>query len=243
MKMEERMSHLPIERLAELADGEPDATERAHLAECVMCSTELAVYERLVAAAADERRRIAPPLTNWRALREPLREEGLIITQEHQIAQRRHAVTMTWVRRAAAAVLMIGSGLVLGRFSAGLSLPQALAMQPVAADSVPDGVISAQEFASAASAMEVLRRAQREYEQAALYLATHDTISVESAPDVYRARLAALDQMTEASLRALERAPADPIMNQIYLTTLGAREMTLSRLGTTLPTGARLHRF
>lgn len=237
------MSHLPIERLAELADGEPDATERAHLAECVMCSTELAAYERLVAAASDERRRIAPPLTNWRALRGPLREEGLIITQEHQIAQQRRAVTMSWVRRAAAVVLFIGSGLVLGRFSAGLTLPQALAVQPVAADPLADDIISAQEFASTATAMETLRRAQRAYEQAALYLATHDTASMEGAPDIYRTRLAALDQMAEASLRALEQSPADPIMNQVYLTTLGAREMTLSRLGTTLPTGARLHRF
>lgn len=237
------MSHLPIERLAELADGEPDATERAHLAECVMCSTELAVYERLVAAASDERRRIAPPLTNWRALRGPLREEGLIITQEHQIAQHRRAVTLTWARRAAAAVVLIVTGVVLGRSSAGLTLPQALAMQPAAADSLVGGTGTAQEFASTAAAMETLRRAQREYEQAALYLTTHDTVGAETAPDIYRTRLAALDQMTEASLRALEQAPADPIMNQIYLTTLGAREMTLSRLGTTLPTGARLHRF
>ena len=98
------MAHLPIERLAELADGEPDATERAHLAECVMCSTELAAYQRLVSAASDERRRIAPPLTNWRALRVPLREEGLIITQEHQIAQHRRAVVRGWMWRAAAAV-------------------------------------------------------------------------------------------------------------------------------------------
>lgn len=237
------MSHLPIERLAELADGEPDATERAHLAECVMCSTELAAYERLVAAASDERRRIAPPLTNWRSLRVPLREEGLIITQEHQIAEYRRSVVRGWARRAAVAVLMVGSGLVLGRFSAGLTLPQALAMQPIAADSLAEGMVSVQEFASTAAAMETLRRAQREYEQAALYLATHDTTSVEGASDIYRTRLAALDQMTEASLRALEQAPADPIMNQVYLTTLGAREMTLSRLATTLPTGARLHRF
>jgi len=237
------MSHLPIERLAELADGEPDATERAHLAECVMCSTELAAYQRLVSAASDERRRIAPPLTNWRALRVPLREEGLIITQEHQIAQHRRAVVRGWMWRAAAAVVLVAGGVVLGRSSTGLPLPQALALQPVAADPLAEGIMPAGAFASAASALETLRRAQREYEQAALYLATHDTISTEAAPDLYRTRLAALDEMAEASLRALELAPADPIMNQVYLTTLGAREMTLSRLGTTLPTGARLHRF
>jgi hypothetical protein len=58
-----------------------------------------------------------------------------------------------------------------------------------------------------------------------------------------RTRLAALDEMAETSLRVLDYAPADPIMNQVYLTTLGARNMTLGRLATALPVGSRLSRF
>ena len=44
-------------------------------------------------------------------------------------------------------------------------------------------------------------------------------------------------------LRALSEAPADPIINQVYFTTLGARNMTLGKLATALPTGSRLSRF
>jgi hypothetical protein len=55
--------------------------------------------------------------------------------------------------------------------------------------------------------------------------------------------LAALDEMAETSLKALAEAPADPIINQVYFTTLGARNMTLGKLATALPTGSRLSRF
>jgi hypothetical protein len=143
----------------------------------------------------------------------------------------------------AAALLLVAGGVVTGRFSAGLSLSEAVAFGRPSGDSLSEGSMSVEQFASTQTAMEALRKAQREYERAALFLATHDTTNVESAADVYRTRLAALDEMAEASLRALEQAPADPIMNQVYLSTLGAREMTLARLGSTLPVGARLTRF
>src|SRR3990172_6253346 len=74
------MQHLAIERLAELADGEPTAPERDHLADCAMCATELVAYQRVVAMAADERRRIAPPLTDWGSLRGTLHRQGIIAT-------------------------------------------------------------------------------------------------------------------------------------------------------------------
>lgn len=237
------MSHLRIERLAELADGDPTATEREHLASCAMCASELEAYGRLVAMAGDERRRIAPPLTSWRSLSGALRDEGLITTARvvEKPAQSRRWIV---VRRAAAALFLLGGGTVVGRLSTGLPVSQAFALgaAPLAGMSV-EGGMSRDQFVSTTDAMQVLQRAQREYERAALYLATHDTSTTEHAPDLYRARLAALDEMAEASLRMLEQAPADPIMNQVYLTTLGAREMTLSRLGTTLPANSRLTRF
>jgi hypothetical protein len=49
--------------------------------------------------------------------------------------------------------------------------------------------------------------------------------------------------MAETSLRALSEAPADPIINQVYFTTLGARNLTLGKLATALPSGSRLSRF
>ena len=99
------------------------------------------------------------------------------------------------------------------------------------------------EFASTTVALQSLQRAQQEYERAALYLASHDTSSSEGFSVLLRTRLAALDEMAETSRKALGDAPADPIMNQVYLTTLGARNMTLSRLATALPVGSRLSRF
>ena len=57
MTQEEKMPHLLIERLAELADSEPTAAEEEHLAECAMCAAERVAYYRVVSMAADERRR------------------------------------------------------------------------------------------------------------------------------------------------------------------------------------------
>jgi hypothetical protein len=42
---------------------------------------------------------------------------------------------------------------------------------------------------------------------------------------------------------ALHESPNDPVINQYYLATVGAREATLRQLGTTLPAGAKLNRF
>ena len=237
------MQHLVIERLAELADGEPTTTELDHLAECAMCSAELVAYQRVVAMAADERRRIAPPVTNWGALSTELRQQGVITTRAEASARRAFMARLTrgaW--QAAAGIAILVTGMVTGRLTAGMPLRSALAL---GADSLPGAqvAVSPDDFASTAAAMQVLQRAQQEYERAALYLANHDTSMVEGATEAYRTTLAALDEMAETSLRALNEAPADPIINQVYFTTLGARNMTLGKLATALPVGSRLSRF
>jgi len=238
------MLHLSIERLAELADGEPNAAEREHLAECAMCSAERIAYRRVVAMAADERRHIAPPISTWGLLSEELREQGLITTREQMTARTAFiARTRVIAWRSAAAIAILATGLVTGRMSAGMPLRTALAMGVADSLQVSPLGINADDFASTASAMQVLQRAQQDYERAALYLANHDTSTSEGATEAYRTRLAALDEMAETSLRALSEAPADPIINQVYFTTLGARNMTLGKLATALPTGSRLSRF
>jgi hypothetical protein len=240
--METSMQHLPIERLAELGSTEPTAAEREHLATCVMCASERAAYERVVAMAADERRRIAPPLTEWGSLKGQLRAQGMIMTPAEADAGRAWSARVSRVAgRIAAAALLLSVGLVSGRMSAGLPLSSALAMGGTLDQMVAS--MDAEEFASTAAAMQVLQRAQEDYDRAALYLASHDTSASEAASEVLRTRLAALDEMAETSLRVLDYAPADPIMNQVYLTTLGARNMTLGRLATALPVGSRLSRF
>ena len=88
-------------------------------------------------------------------------------------------------------------------------------------------------FRSVDDATMTLMRAQQEYERAALWLAGNDT-TVRSS-EVYRARLAALDQMMAASRAALREAPQDPVLNHYFLAASTAREATLQQLSGALP--------
>jgi hypothetical protein len=58
--------------------------------------------------------------------------------------------------------------------------------------------------------------------------------------EMYRARLAALDGMIGVSRAALYDAPADPLINQLYLATLGARDATVRQISRDLPEGTVL---
>jgi hypothetical protein len=238
------MQHLLIERLAELADGEPTAAEQQHLAECAMCAAEHVAYMRVVAMAADERRRIAPPITNWGSLSAELRQQGAITTRAEASAQKAFIAKVTRVAwQAAAGIGILVTGLVTGRITAGMPLRSALALDFADSTSGAQLAMTADDFTSTASAMQVLQRAQQDYERAMIYIANNDTSTSEAATESYRTTLAALDEMAETSLRALSEAPADPIINQVYFTTLGARNMTLGKLATALPVGSRLSRF
>jgi hypothetical protein len=214
-----------------------------------MCASELAAYQRLVALAADEHRRIAPPLTSWGALRGELLTTGVIVTPVTADSPTPAVRLFASARRIAAALLLIAGGTVFGRLTVGVPVREALALNDMRFAGLGDSTggaqatMSNQEFASTASALAALQKAQHDYEHAAQYLAVNDTTSSESSSELYRARLAALDRMAETSLRELQRRPQDPIMNQVYLTTLGARNLTLTKLGTALPVGTRLTRF
>jgi hypothetical protein len=242
--LEQNEQHLALERLAELATEQPNTAERAHLEECALCASELEAYARLTRLAADERRVIAPPLTDWYRLRGRLLEEGLLAERPSGGVVRRFRAAARW--RIAAGALLVSTGLVVGRLSAGLSFAEAVSWSRTAAQEASSGDLAATEsgdFASTADALAALATAQRIYERAASYLAVHDTGTIELPAESYRARLVALDQMAEASLRVLRSVPADPVMNEMYHSTLSAREQTLLKLASTLPAGARLTRF
>ena len=234
--------HPPIERLAELMDGTPTLFEGEHLASCAQCARELEAYRRLVTLAAEERRRIAPPLTSWESLRAGLEYEHLI-TDQHP-AVRRGSAVWRWGQRAAAALLMVAGGTIAGRMSAGLPLGSAMSFGTSRGpDSSMVLVSSTGTLRSPQEALEQLERAQRSYEEAAAYLSSHDTSSSIGASDQYRTRLAALDMASETFERALTDAPEDPILNQYYMATMNAREVAIRRLGTTLPASLRMGRF
>ena len=239
------MLHLPIERLADLADGVAAPVERDHLVACARCASELEAYRRLVGLAADERRRIGPPSTSWETLREALHREGLIATPGRPV--RRATPTSVWLRRAAAVIVLVAGGAIAGRMSAGMNGLEAIALGTVPAQAGEGLLVDVSNtgsiFGSEQEALAQLERAQRAYEEAAAYLAAHDSSSAYGRSDQYRTRLAALDMASETFQRALTDAPEDPVINQYLLATMNAREATIRRIGTTLPASMRMGRF
>lgn len=197
---------------------------------------------------ARERERGAPPLTDWDALSVRLRAEGLI---REPVMSR--FTSRRWMQIAAGISLAVG-GAAAGRMSAGAPLVPA---QSVASTSQPapqpqtiaspatTSLASATEFKSAEEAWDVLNRAGEDYQRASLYLsASNASVPMPDNPSQYRTRLAALDNVMTEIRGALKEAPEDPVINQYYLQTVGAREATLRQLGTTLrPGGKSLNRF
>lgn len=259
------MLHLSSERLAELADGEPTVAEAEHLAACAICATERSAHQRLLSMALDERDRTAPRLTEWSALAEQLRAQGIIsddyaepFTGETKViplvqprAHRR--ALLVGLRVAAGLVFAAGFG-ALGRMSAGADpAPSGTEVTALASrifhgsakQVLPRGFgDQASPFSTVEDALAALETSQRNYDRAVAFIAAHDsTVQSPDAGDVFRTRLAALDEMAETSRQALSVAPTDPVLNQYYLSTLGAREVTLRQLGSVLPPGTRLTRF
>ncbi len=208
------MQHLDPERLAAFDHDAPSAGELAHLATCASCRVE---RDAFCALATLPMGAAVPRLTEWDALAVALRAEGLLTATPDAVATKTlsRGVARQWLRVAAALALLVG-GAAAGRLS----------VETVSAH-------AGETFVSVGQANDVLNTAQRSYENASLWLAANDT-TVRSS-DVYRARLAALDQMMTASRAALRDAPQDPVLNHYYLAAYTAREATLQQLGGTLP--------
>ncbi len=244
------MSHISTERFPAIADDTPSADEATHLAGCWDCRAELSAHRRLVRMAA-----MAPvpmePLTAWSRLAPQLRAEGLIVDASRggapgggapvlAIEGRREASAPRpwprWVLRAAAGVALVLGGAIAGRLSTQVSLGPADGAE--VATALPA-------FTSTDEAVRVLTAAQQQYQDAAAFLAAQDTSSrfIGMNQDSYRARLNALDEIAAATRAALYRAPQDPMLNQYYLTTIGAREATLRQIGATLPETRRMERY
>jgi hypothetical protein len=200
---------------------------------------------------AHERERGSPPLTNWDSIAAQLRAEGLI--KETRFGGFGGPAPRMWMQ-AAAALLLVAGGAAIGRYTA--SAGTANTIQSAAIPNAPDQpgvaqnvnatkpVATAAEFKSADDAWATLNRAGEEYQAASAYLSASNTdVPMPTNPDTYRTRLAALDNVMTEMRQALHEAPHDPVINQYYMATVGAREATLRQLGTTLPAGARLNRF
>ena len=257
------MSHLSTERLAALGNEEPTPAEAAHLAACGACARERAAYRTLVAMAGHERDAIGIPLTRWESIAGALSEQPLTraAVAGHGSAEQSRA-TATRLRtvrvlrtpmRAAAGLLLLAGGAIAGRVSAGatpLPLGGGSAVAPPAiagttgtsalVSNAPDPV----SFSSIEDARAAQLRSETVYQQAAAFLAEHDSTGESRYdPEVVKSRLAALDQMISTTREAMRAAPHDPVINGYYLTTVGQREATLRQLNTVLPASLRSNSF
>jgi hypothetical protein len=177
-----------------------------------------------------ERSREQAPLNDWRTIAARAREEGLL---RESGSARVWDSAQPWLRAAAAVVLLVG-GIAIGRTTSGLpsgsNSTAALAQPSVPATnaSVPTTISATNAgFASVDEAAATLDRAVREYQRASQFLAANNTSpgTIDSV-SVYAARVAALDKIQDATERALQTAPHDPVINQYYLATMGARVAT-----------------
>jgi hypothetical protein len=170
----------------------------------------------------------------------------------------RYGRSVRWGLRAAAALLLVAGGALAGRVSAPGSplrlerVASTSGNSAAAAGATVMQVSSGSEagvpaetyplYGSVDEALRAMEVAQMQYQYAASYIAMSDT-SMRADDRVYRERLAALDEIAATSRAALYRAPHDPVLNQYYLNTLGAREATLRLLGGALPGSSRMARY
>ena len=249
------MLHLSPERLAALADDEPTGAEATHLASCARCAGERSAYRRLLVLARHEGATGGDSLTSWNVLAAELRTEGLIgepaspmslstpVRGTAAVRRPRRFAATGW-RNAAAAVLIAGASFAIGRYSSGeQDLPGAdarMATRDAQPASGGNGMALVS-YSSTTDAVTAFLRAQREMQDAAAFLAEQEQAGAAGFDaDMYRARLAALDGMVTVSRAALYEAPADPVINQYYLATLGAREATMRQIGRALPAGTQV---
>jgi hypothetical protein len=182
--------------------------------------------EQLDQIIAEEKGRDLPPLNDWRTIAARAREEGLL----RESSSGGWVSSRPWMQAAAAVLLLIG-GIAIGRTTIGL--PSTLDGSAGTSGATPAStgsrtvVTGSASFASVDEATAALDRAAREYENASRFLAANNAAqpSTDSSA-IYTARLAALDQVVNATESALQTAPYDPVINQYYLATMGARVAT-----------------
>jgi hypothetical protein len=150
--------------------------------------------------------------------------------------------------QAAAAILLVAGGVVAGRMSATTSaIPTPAHAETNVGTRMAQNVSLPADsifFSSIDEARDAQARSEAIYQQAAAFLAQHDSSNaIDGNPVVVQSRLAALDQVISTTREAMRQAPHDPVINGYYLTTLGQREATLRQLNTVMPASLRLNSF
>jgi hypothetical protein len=189
--------------------------------------------EQLDQIIAEERSREQGPLNEWGTIAARAREEGLIRESE---SSRWWASSQPWLQSAAAVLLLIG-GIAIGRTTIGLPTGTQSSVASVAPSVPSTSTASANRssgpalgtttFASVDEASAVLNQAVDAYQRASQFLAVNNaSVGTGDSVAMYSARAAALDKIENATVSALQSAPHDPVINQYYLATMGARVAT-----------------
>lgn len=253
------MRHLNLEEIARLVDEAPEPWESEHLRSCLPCRAELkamrAQTEELAGLADPE-----PSPRAWAALEMRLRAEGLIRparTLPRWYAGLRIAASVAFLallgsggvalwkaargrgESPAPPVLAQIPATAPERHAGPAQVPEAFPAAPRPEPAAPvrlaslggdDGEPSprpARPRAHADEAARALTETEAAYRSALAQLAELAD-STRIADPV--ARLAALERLVRTTRSALERAPADPVINGYYLAALGERDAMLTRL-------------
>lgn len=265
------MQHLESERIAAFDHDAPTTGELAHLEACATCRAERVAFSTLSKRALQlVNAPVAPstpPLTNWESLSACLRTEGLIetgasaeplalelnaglavadaedtISIHSRRASVRPRVKNDWWRMAAAAVMLVAGGTVLGRYgNTAASLgPRSPALPNITSEIGGLGLGNTG-YSSMEEASKALARIERDFNRTSLWMTANDPAA--NASDALRRRLAQLDQVVATAYAATEAAPQDRVLKHYFQSASAARELTIQQLGSALPVGRSLERF
>ncbi len=245
------MQHLTLEALARLVDESPEAGEGEHLAACDECRAELEAM-RGDTAALGRLGAIEPTGAEWAALAARLEREGLIAPTGDSRGMFARRWTPRLLRLAAAlALYAVGaaSGLALrsrppatvavapGTTSAVRTTAAPVAgapAEPPVAEATPEpaatqaDLTSTEQPATPAEAMRAVRAAEQQYLRA--YSRYAELTSAQPQDDDPVARVAALQSIVLTTQAALDRAPADPVINGYHLTAVAQRDAALRQI-------------
>ena len=209
------MPHLTFESLARLVDESPTNTERTHLDTCSRCRDALDEM-RTQTSALGALPGILPPPDAW---------EKIVARVEMDRALPARRQLPAGAMRAAAAIVLFALGTATGA-----ALSRRPDTPPTTPAAVHDGsaVITAAPSPSTPDiALLRLRIAELMYTSALL---DYSAIMSPEPPKDAVARLATLETIVLTTRTALERAPADPLINSYHLAALAERETLLGQL-------------
>lgn len=201
-------------------------------------------FERLI---EEERTRPMAPISSWEAIAATLKQDGFI-TEPSNGAQAVRPASFARFRRFASISIPAVTFLIIGFFAGRMTLPGAQGEHPntqqPAGSQIPSAEIVYNDFASIDEAREVMLRSQAEYHNAVAFLNVNgDNATLSHDVATLKERLAALDVVVSAAQNAVQWAPADPVLQQYFISSSGARRATMQLIREQLPEGATLGGF